>query len=340
MSINSKAKLAENILELDKLEQAPTRNGYGEGVVEAGEKDPNVVVLCADLTESTRSEGFAKKFPERFVEIGVAEQNMASVAAGMAAMGKVPFISSYAMFSPGRNWEQIRTTICYNERHVIIAGAHAGVSVGPDGATHQAVEDIAITRPIANMTVIVPCDAIEARKATAAAAQLAGPVYLRFAREKTPVFTTADTPFEIGRAEVFWNGSPSLRSGRQSLDVAIVACGPLVHNALLAASVLEEEGIAVRVINNHTVKPMDEKTILSAAKDAGCIVTAEEHQVNGGMGSAVAEILARNHPVPMEFIGVQNRFGESGEPQELIRHFGMAPEHIIEAVRRVIKRKK
>ncbi|MBI1957309.1 MAG: transketolase family protein [Candidatus Niyogibacteria bacterium] len=332
MSINSKAKLAENILELDKLEQAPTRNGYGEGVVEAGERNKNVVVLCADLTESTRSEGFAKKFPERFIEIGVAEQNMASVASGLNAMGKIPFISSYAMFSPGRNWEQIRTTICYNERHVVIAGAHAGVSVGPDGATHQAIEDIAITRVIANMTVIVPCDAIEARKATAAAAEFAGPVYLRFAREKTPVFTTAETPFTIGQAEIFYEPD-------KKPDVAIVACGPLVHNALLAAAELEKEGTAVRVINNHTVKPLDEKTILKAAKDAGCLVTVEEHQINGGMGSAVAEVIARNHPVPIEFVGVANRFGESGEPQELIKHFGMAPEHIVAAARRAIQRK-
>lgn len=332
MPISNQAKLAEKVLDLAAIEQAPTRNGYGEGVVEAGEKNNNVVVLCADLTESTRSEGFAKKFPERFVELGVAEQNMASVASGMAAMGKVPFISSYAMFSPGRNWEQIRTTICYNERHVIIAGAHAGVSVGPDGATHQAIEDIAITRVIANMTVIVPCDAIEARKATAAAAELAGPVYMRFAREKTPVFTTAETPFAVGRAEVFFESD-------KKPDVAIIACGPLVHNAILAAAELEKSGVAVRVINNHTIKPMDEKTIIQTAKDAGCLVTVEEHQINGGMGSAVAEVITRNFPVPIEFVGVENRFGESGEPQELIKHFGMAPEHIVAAARRALQRK-
>lgn len=332
MPVALKVKLAENILKLEKLEQKPTRNGYGEGLVEAGKKNKNVVVLCADLTESTRSEFFRKEFPDRFVQLGVAEQNMASVASGMAAMGKIPYISSYAMFSPGRNWEQIRTTICYNEQHVIIGGAHAGVSVGPDGATHQAIEDIAITRPIANMTVVVPSDLHEARKATIAAADLEGPIYLRFAREKTPIFTTPKTPFKVGRAEVFWG---SLKKP----DVAIIACGPLVHNAILAASELEKNGVKVRVVNNHTVKPMDEKTIIQAAKDAGALVTVEEHQINGGMGSAVAEVVTRNFPVPIEFIGVKNRFGESGPPQDLIKYFGMAPEHIVKAARKVIKRK-
>lgn len=332
--INPKAKLQEFILELEKLEQVPTRNGYGEGLVEVGKKNPNVVVLCADLTESTRSAFFQKEFPDRFVEMGVAEQNMASVASGMAALGKIPYISSYAMFSPGRNWEQLRTTVCYNNRHVIVAGAHAGVSVGPDGATHQAIEDIAITRPIANMTVVVPCDQHEARKATIIVADLEGPVYLRFAREKTPVFTTPDTPFEVGKAEVFFDPPAGGK-----LDVALIACGPLVHNAILAAAELEKNGIKVRVINNHTVKPMDEKTIIQAAKDAGALVTVEEHQINGGMGSAVAEVITRNYPVPIEFIGVQNRFGESGSPNELIKHFGMAPEHIIKAAKKAIKRK-
>ena len=332
MPVNLKAKLVENILDLKSLEQKPTRDGYGLGLVEAGEKNPNVVALCADLTESTRSEAFAKKFPERFIELGVAEQNLATVAAGLANYGKIPYIASYAMFSPGRNWEQIRTTICYNDLHVIIVGAHAGVSVGPDGATHQAIEDIAIMRPIANMIVIAPSDVNEAEKATLAAADLPGPVYIRFAREKTPVFTTADTPFEVGRAEVFLDSSGKL-------DVCIIACGPLVHNAVLAAAELEKEGFKIRVINNHTIKPMDEKTIVEAAKDAGAVVTVEEHQVQGGMGSAVAEVLARNCPVPIEFVGVQNRFGESGAPGELIEHFGMGVGHIKAAVLKVIKRK-
>src|SRR3989338_4100400 len=257
--INPDAKLTLNIF--DKPDMAPTRDGFGKGAVEAGKADERVVVLSADLTESTRAEWFQKEFPGRFIEMGVAEQNMATVAAGMANYGKIPFISSYAMFSPGRNWEQIRTTICYNEVPVKIAGSHAGVSVGPDGATHQAVEDIALMRPIPNMAVINPCDANEAKKATIAAVGVNGPVYLRFAREKPPVFTTPDTPFQIGKAEIFWDS--------ENPDVSIISCGPLVHNAILVAAELEKEGLKIRVINNHTIKPMDEKTIIEAAKDAG-----------------------------------------------------------------------
>ena len=331
MPINPKVKLVENVLEKAKLEQAPTRKGYGEGLLAAGEANEKIVGLCADLTESTQMHLFAKKFPQRFIEMGVAEQNLAAVAAGLANYGKIPFISSYAVFSPGRNWEQIRTTICYNEVPVKIAGSHAGVSVGPDGATHQATEDIAIMRPIPNMTVVNPCDMHEAKKATTAAVGVNGPVYLRFAREKTPVFTAPDTPFTIGKAEIFWDSDKP--------DVAIIACGPLVHNAILAAADLEKEWLKVRVINNHTIKPMDEKTIIQAAEDAGAVVTVEEHQVAGGMGSAVAEVLAKNCPVPIEFIGVQNRFGESGTPDELIERFGMGVKDIKAAVVKVIKRK-
>ncbi|MBI5742771.1 MAG: transketolase family protein, partial [Candidatus Niyogibacteria bacterium] len=302
MSININLKLVDNILDLAKVSQKPTRDGYGTGLVKAGEADKSVVVLCADLTDSTRSQGFKDKFPERFLEIGIAEQNMASVAAGLAATGKVPFISSYAAFSPGRNWEQIRTTICYNERNVKIGGAHAGVSVGPDGATHQAIEDIATMRVLANMTVVVPCDAVEAEKATLAAAKIDGPVYLRFAREKTPVMTTAETPFVLGKAQKFWESDKP--------QVAIISCGPLTHNALLAAAELEKENIGSLVLNVHTIKPLDEAAILEAAKLCGAVVTVEEHQVTGGLGGAVAELLAKHEPTPMEFIGVQNRFGE------------------------------
>ncbi len=249
------------------------------------------------------------------------------------------------MFSPGRNWEQLRTTVCYNNVPVKIIGSHSGVSVGPDGSTHQAIEDIAITRPIANMTVIAPCDAHEGKKTAIAAAAVDGPVYIRYTREKTPVFSTPETPFAIGKAEILFDssGSPDesayRRIGASRLDVAIIACGPLVHNALLAAGELETEGLKIRVINNHTIKPMDEATIIQAAKDAGAVVTVEEHQVQGGMGSRVAEILAQNHPVPIEFIGVQNRFGESGAPNELIEAFGMGVLHIKEAVKKVIARK-
>ncbi len=334
MPLNPKAKLVDNILDLKSLEQKPTRDGYGTGLVRAADENPNVVALCADLTESTRTEAFVKKYPERFVEMGVAEQNMASVAAGMALMGKIPYISSYAMFSPGRNWEQIRTTICYNEANVKICGAHAGVSVGPDGATHQAIEDIAIMRPIANMSVFAPCDAREAEKVTYAISKVSNPCYVRYAREKTPIFTTDETPFEIGKAEVFW-----MEPKKSKPHVSIIACGPLVHSVILAAAQLEEEGMKIRVLDLVSIKPMDEEAVIKAAKDAGAVVTVEEHQIAGGMGSAVAEVLARNHSVPMEFIGVQNRFGESGEPQELIEHFGMGISHIKDAVKKVIARK-
>ncbi len=332
MPVNPKANLVPNVLDYEKLEQKPTRDGYGQGLVLAGEADKRVVVLCADLTESTRSLAFKQKFPDRFVQLGVAEQSMAAIAAGMSMAGKIPFISSYAVFSPGRNWEQIRTNISLNDLDVKIAGAHAGVSVGPDGATHQAIEDIATMRVMAKMTVIYPADMIEARKATLASVSCIGPVYLRYAREKSPVFTTLKTPFKIGRAECFWKPK-----GRAKL--AIIACGPLLHEALLAAFKLEKEGLGVCVINNHTVKPVDEKLIIKAAKEAGRIITVEEHQVAGGMGSAVAELLVKNHPVPMEFIGVQGHFGESGEPRELLEAFGMTAPHIIKAARRILKRK-
>ncbi|MBI2047729.1 MAG: transketolase family protein [Parcubacteria group bacterium] len=324
--MNKKVKL---IADLKKVEEKPTRNGYGEGVVLAAKKNDNVVVLCADLTESTRSEEFKKQFPDRFVQMGVHEQLLAALAAGMALEGKIPFITSYAMFCPGRAWEMIRTNICLNEVNVKIIGSHAGVSVGPDGATHQAIEDIAIMRPIPNMTIIAPCDALEARKATVALLDVDGPCYARFAREKTPVFTTEETPFEIGKAEVFRDGD----------DVAIIACGPLVYNALMAAEELVEDGLTVRVINSHTIKPLDEETILSAAKECGAIVTVEEHQVTGGLGGAVAEYLSRMHPVPIERIGVQNKFGHSGDPKELVEYYGMGVSHIKKAVQDVLKQK-
>ena len=306
----------------------------GEGLVIAGEKNENVVVLCADLTESTRSEAFSKKFPERFIEVGVDEQNMATIAAGMGVTGKIPFISSYAAFSPGRNWEQIRTTISYNDSNVKIAGSHAGISVGPDGATHQAVEDIATMRVMANMRVFVPCDIHEARKATIASAKVWGPCYIRLGREKTPVVTTDGTPFTPGKAEVFWQPK-----GGQTPLCAIIACGPLVYNSIIAAKELEKDDIHVIVVNNHTIKPMDDKKILEVAKKCGAVVTVEEHQVMGGMGGAVAELLAKELPTPMEFIGMQNTFGESGPPEELIEKYGMGTDSIKDAVKKVVKRK-
>ena len=326
--VNPKAHLSEKLFQ-DDIEKVPTRNGYGEGLVAAGEENKQIVVLCADLTESTRSEAFQKKFPERFIEVGVAEQNMASLASGMALAGKVPFISSYATFSPGRNNEQIRTTIAINNVNVKIAGAHAGVSVGPDGATHQALEDMALMRVMPRMSVVYPCDALEAKKATLAASRTAGPVYLRFARAGTPQFTTEETPFEFGRAEVFYEGK----------DATIVACGPLLYEAMIAAQLLEKEGISVEVINNHTIKPLDQEAILRSLQKTKALVTVEEHQVAGGMGSAVVEMLSQQFPVPVEMIGVKDRFGESGEPDELWDAFGLSHPHIIEAVKRVMKRK-
>ncbi|MDO8504674.1 MAG: transketolase C-terminal domain-containing protein [Candidatus Liptonbacteria bacterium] len=328
--LNPEAKLSGKIFHEDIL-QKPTRDGYGDGLILAGEADKNVVALCADLTESTRVEAFAKKFPDRFFEIGVAEQNMATIAAGLGVSGKIPFISSYAVFSPGRNWEQIRTTISYNDSNVKIAGHHAGISVGPDGATHQAVEDIATMRVMANMRVIVPCDSIEARKATVAAAKIWGPVYLRFQREKTPVMTTEDTPFVPGRAVVLWQSKKP--------QVAIIGCGGLLYEALLAAKDLEKEKIGTVVLNSHTIKPLDEKKILELTRKYGAIVTVEEHQISGGLGGAVAEFLAKHHPVPMEFVGLQNTFAESGTSDELLKKYGMKAKDIKSAVKKVIKRK-
>ncbi len=328
--LNEDARLALNLF--DSPAMASTREGFGKGVVEAGEADPRVVVLSADLSESTQAHHFQKKFPERFIQVGVAEQNLATVSAGMANYGKIPFFTSYAAFSPGRNWEQIRTTIALNNVHAVVCGMHAGVSVGPDGATHQALEDIALMRVIPNMTVLYPCDSEEGRKATIAAARYGKPVYMRFAREKTPIMTTADTPFEIGKANVLWRST-------MPADVAIIATGPLVYSALVAARDMEKSGIRSVVIHVHTIKPLDADTILGEAKKAGAVVTVEEHQTTGGLGGAVAELLARHVPLPMEMNGVQDMFGQSGEPNQLITHYGMDPVHIMEAVQKVVARK-
>jgi transketolase len=315
----------------DDVKQAPIREGFGDGLVILGETDERVVALCADLTESTKMLSFAEKYPERYIEIGVAEQNLATVASGMAAMGKIPFCSSYAMFSPGRNWEQIRTTIAYNDRPVVVVGSHAGISVGPDGGTHQAIEDIALMRVIPNMIVISPCDAIEAKKATLALAKLGKPAYLRLAREKTGIITTDETPFEIGKAEIFY--SPD-----GIANVGIIATGALVRNAMLAAKDLEKKGIRCKILNLHTIKPIDSEAIIKLAKETKHIVTVEEHQKHGGMGSAVVEVLAQELPVPVEFVGVDDKFGQSGEPNELIEHYKMGREAIKDAVTRVINR--
>ena len=340
--INSKAKLSEKIFKAG-IEKIPTRNGFGEGLVEAGEKDERVVVLSADVGESTRAYYFKEKFPQRYIEVGVAEQAMATIAAGMANYVKIPFIASYATFSPGRNWEQIRTTIALNDVPVKIAGAHAGISVGPDGATHQALEDIAIMRAMPNMIVIAPCDAIETKKAVLEVAGNGKPAYIRFAREATPVITSDYTPFNIGKAEIFWDSVSQVTDHKLLItnSVAIVACGPLVHEALLAANDLMtgSDPVTTMVINCHTIKPIDEKTIINAAKRCGAVVTVEEHQINGGLGGAVAEVLAKNYPVPMEFIGMSDSFGESGEPDELLEKYKMKSADIIEACKKVVARK-
>ncbi|OHA26552.1 MAG: transketolase [Candidatus Taylorbacteria bacterium RIFCSPLOWO2_02_FULL_43_11] len=340
----SSQKLNPKIFDKD-VEMQPIRKGFGEGLLAAGEADERVVGLCADLTESTQMHLFKEKFPHRFVEIGVAEQNLATVASGMAAMGKIPFISSYAMFSPGRNWEQIRTTIAYNNVPVKIAGSHAGVSVGPDGGSHQALEDIAMMRVMPRMVVLSPCDSIEARKATIAAAKTNTPVYIRLARDKTPVITTEETPFEIGKASLLWEPhnlqGPTLYTRSDLVGrVGIIVTGSLVHEALKAARQLEEiERVSVSVLNLATIKPLDVDAVVKLTKEAGAIVTVEEHQKMGGMGSAVAECLAGNCPVPIEFVAVDDQFGQSGTPSELVAHYGLDAPHIVQAVRKVISRK-
>ncbi|MDP3661689.1 MAG: transketolase C-terminal domain-containing protein [bacterium] len=336
--LNPESKLNTKLFDTD-VEQVPIRKGFGEGLLAAGEADEQVVGLCADLTESTQMHLFAKKFPNRFIEIGVAEQNLVTVASGMAAMGKILFVSSYAMFSPGRNWEQIRTTVCYNDRPVKIAGSHAGVSVGPDGGTHQAIEDIAIMRVLPNMIVLSPCDAIEAKKATIAAAKTNTPTYIRLAREKTPIITTEDTPFEIVKASVIWTPDVGGDKHRVSKPVGIIATGALVHKAVLAARELEKDGVSATVVNLSTIKPLDADAIIALARETGALVTVEEHQIAGGMGSAVAELLAQKHPVPIEFIGIRDRFGQSGTPEELLEHYGMGVSHIKEAVHKVLVRR-
>ncbi len=316
---------------LNTEDQKATRDGFGIGLVEAGKKDERIVALTADLKESTRVEQFAKEFPDRFFEIGVAEQNLVTVASGLANYGKIPFVTSYATFSPGRNWEQIRTTVCINDVPVKIIGCHAGLTVGPDGATHQALEDIAIMRTLPNMTVVVPCDSEEAHKATLVIAQTGKPAYLRLGREKAPSITTPETSFELGKGYYVFQ--------TESADVTIVACGALVYTSIIAAEELGGQGINVDVINMHTIKPIDHDLVIQAAKKTGAIVTAEEHQIIGGLGSAVAEVVSEEYPTPIEFIGVRDQFGQSGTPSELMTHYRLDKESIKIAVRDVLKRK-
>lgn len=304
------------------ISMEPNRKGFGRGLKAAGEANENVVALCADLTESTQMSMFRDTFPERFIEVGIAEQNLVTISSGMAAMGKIPFCASYAAFAPGRCWEQIRTTICLNDQPVKVVGAHAGVSVGPDGATHQMLEDIALMRTLPNMIVVAPCDSKEAEKATVAISEDARPSYLRLARESTAVFTTDNTPFEIGKAQVFAEGS----------DVSIIATGTMTYEALLAARSLAKDGISAEVVHCATIKPLDESTILQSAKKTGNVITVEEAQVAGGFGGAIAELLSEKHPTAVHRMGIQDRFGESGSPDELLRAFGLTHTHIAMAV--------
>ncbi|MCA9325023.1 transketolase family protein [Candidatus Saccharibacteria bacterium] len=318
--------LVDDILAKD-IAAEPNRKGFGRGLQEAGRRDDNVVAACADLTESTQMHLFRDTFPERFVEIGVAEQNLVTVGSGLAAMGKIPFVSSYAAFSPGRNWEQIRTTICLNDRPVKIVGSHAGVSVGPDGATHQMLEDIALMRVLPNMVVVAPADSIEAEKATLAMAEDDRPNYLRLAREAVPIITTKRTPFEIGKAYVYSPGE----------DVTVVATGTMTYQALVAAHKLFKAGIDVEVIHCPTIKPLDEATILRSARRTKRVITVEEGQAAGGLGGAVAELLSEKFPVPIKRIGMQDRFGESGKPDELLEKFGLTAKYIELAVHAMIR---
>lgn len=330
MPVVSSAHLVSNLFDRSAVKQSGTRDGYGAALVELGKQDDRVVVLCADLSESTRSHLFQQAFPQRYVQVGVAEQNLITAGAGLAAVGKIPFMASYAAFSPGRCWEQIRTTFGYNHLHGIVVGAHAGVSVGPDGATHQAVEDIATMRTIASCTVLVPSDTVRAKQATLATITEPHLWYLRMGRDKYPVFTTEQTPYQVGRAEIFHTGD----------DVTVVACGPMVYEALLAAHALEQTGIGVEVIDASTVKPLDVATIVQSVRKTNAVVTAEEASVLGGLGGAVAEALGQHYPAPIEYIGMQDRYGQSGSAPELFKAFQMTADDIAAAVQRVLKRKR
>jgi len=342
----------------EKIKQISIRDGFGEGLVLAGEMDERIVVLCADVTESLRMNLFKNRFPERFIELGIAEQNMAGLASGLAAAGKIPVMGSYAVFSPGRNWEQIRTTICYNQQKVVLVGSHAGLNVGPDGASHQALEDIALMRVLPNMAVVCPADGLEARKAILKAIDYPFSVYIRLAREKSPLITSEETPFEIGKSQVFWSPSviasepageractPKCVTARrrgnlideQFSGITIFACGYLVYKALEAAKELEQEGILVTVINNSAIKPLDKETVLEWAKKSKAIITLEEHQIATGMGSAIAEFLSENYPLPIKFMGINDTFGESGKAEELIEKYELDKQAIKQTVYDIIK---
>ena len=316
----------------EEIEKISPRDGFGEGLALAGEIDKRVVALCADVTESVRMHLFKNRFPERFFQMGIAEQNMVGIASGLAAVGKIPVVGSYAVFSPGRNWEQIRTAICYNEQKVILIGSHAGLNTGPDGASHQALEDIALMRVLPKMSVISPADSLEARKAIIAAIKYPNSIYIRLPREKTPVFTTEQTPFEIGKSQVLW-----LPENEEKFSgITIFVCGYLVYSALEVAKELESEEISITVINNSSIKPLDTELILKWAKKSKMIITLEEHQVAAGMGSTIAEFLSENYPLPIKFMGTRDQFGESGQAEELINKYGLSKKMIKQTIKEIL----
>ncbi len=314
----------------DDIKMESNRKGFGRGLLEAGKQNDKIVALCADLTESTQISVFAEEFPLRYVQVGIGEQNLVGLGSGMAAMGKVPFISSYAAFCPGRSWEQIRTTVCLNDQPVKIVGSHAGISVGPDGATHQMLEDIALMRSLPNMVVVAPCDSVEAEKITLAIAKNGKPTYIRLSRADIPVFTSAETPFEMGKAQVFHEGN----------DVSIMATGTMTYHALVAARMLQKDGISAEVVHVATIKPLDEHTVIESAKKTGLVVTVEEAQIAAGFGSAIAEVLSEHCPVPIFRMGMRDRFGESGAPDELIKEFGLSGSHIAMQVHAMLDKHK
>ena len=315
---------------MNEIKQKPTRDGAGRAMLELGRKNKDIVVLCADLTDSTRAGWFKKEFPERFISFGVAEQDMFAAAAGLALSGKIPFACTFGVFASGRAWDQIRISVAYMNANVKIIGTHGGVTVGEDGATHQALDEVALMRILPNMTVVVPCDAIEAYRATMQAAELPGPVYIRLGRNPAPIMTKESDPFRIGKAILCEDGK----------DLTIIACGHSLYEAKLAREVLKKEGISVRVINLHTPKPLDKDLILKAAAETGAFVTVEEHTIFGGMGSAVCEFVSQNHPVPVKMVGIKDTFGESGSPLELLKHFNLAADDVVAACREVLKLKK
>lgn len=321
----SDMKLVPNVL-ADKLELEVMKKGYGRGLLEAGKKDEHLVLVASDVVSSTGSDMFTNEFPDRFIEVGIAEQNLVTVASGLAAVGKTAFAAAYGAFSPGRCWEQIRTTICINDQPVKLVGTHVGVSDAPDGATHQILEDIALMRALPNMAVIAPCDGVEAAKATLAMARYSHPVYMRIARDDTTTITTSDTPFRIGEAYVYWVG----------FDVSIIATGRMTYHAMVAAAKLAKDGIHAEVVHVPTIKPLDADTILASVRKTKCVVTAEEAQRAGGLGGAVAELLGEACPAPMRRVGVHDRFGESGKPADLFERLGLTPKHIMLAVHDVL----